>query len=92
MAIDREHAQKIKDSKEQSQQELQNMQSEEVPQTQQTEMMNKVNIPKKAPIEKKKNYTFSLLPSVRANIVKMADENNYKSSSELLNTLFKEEN
>ena len=49
-----------------------------------------ITIPKKAPIEKKKTYTFSLLPSVRENIEKMAHENNYASSSELLNTLFKQ--
>lgn len=51
-----------------------------------------INIPKKAPIEKKKTYTFSLLPSVRENIEKMAEENNYASSSELLNTLFDPKN
>lgn len=51
-----------------------------------------INIPKKAPIEKKKTYTFSLLPSVRENIEKMAQENNYASSSELLNTLFNPNN
>ncbi|MDF0320914.1 CopG family transcriptional regulator [Staphylococcus pseudintermedius] len=49
-----------------------------------------LHIPKKEPIEKKKNYTFSLTPSVRKNIERMANENNYESSSELLNTLFKE--
>lgn len=49
----------------------------------------KITIPKKAPIEKKKTYTFSLLPSVRKNIEEMAAENNYASSSELLNELFK---
>lgn len=49
-----------------------------------------LNIPKKEPIEKKKTYTFSLLPSVRKNIEKMAEENNYDSSSELLNTIFKQ--
>ncbi|MDG0826357.1 CopG family transcriptional regulator [Staphylococcus equorum] len=51
-----------------------------------------INIPKKAPIEKKKTYTFSLLPSVRENIEKMSEENNYASSSELLNTLFDPKN
>ncbi|CFH41654.1 TPA: hypothetical protein ACF5GV_002759 [Staphylococcus aureus] len=51
-----------------------------------------IHVPKKDPIEKKKNYTFSLLPSVRKNIEKMAKDNNYESSSELLNTLFKEQN
>lgn len=51
-----------------------------------------ISIPKKAPIEKKKTYTFSLLPSVRENIQKMAQENNYESSSELLNTLFNPNN
>ena len=50
----------------------------------------KLNIPKKDPIEKKKTYTFSLKPSVRENIEKMAHDNNYASSSELLNTLFKQ--
>ncbi|WP_215392843.1 CopG family transcriptional regulator [Staphylococcus aureus] len=49
-----------------------------------------LHIPKKEPVEKKKNYTFSLTPSVRKNIEKMANDNNYESSSELLNTLFKE--
>ncbi|RRJ54564.1 hypothetical protein EIM20_29340, partial [Pseudomonas aeruginosa] len=29
-----------------------------------------IHVPKKKPIEKKKNYTFSLLPSVRKNIEK----------------------
>ncbi|HDA2604488.1 TPA: CopG family transcriptional regulator [Staphylococcus aureus] len=51
-----------------------------------------LHIPKKEPLEKKKNYTFSLTPSARKNIEIMAKENNYESSSELLNTLFKEEN
>lgn len=50
-----------------------------------------INVPKKQPVEKHKRYTFSLKPSVRSNIEKMAKENNYKSSSELLNTLFKDE-
>ncbi|MBI5973923.1 CopG family transcriptional regulator [Staphylococcus caledonicus] len=49
-----------------------------------------LHIPKKEPIEKKKNYTFSLSPTVRKNIERMAKENNYESSSELLNTLFKQ--
>lgn len=49
----------------------------------------KLNIPKKKPVEKKKTYTFSLLPSVREHIDKLAKENNYESSSELLNTMFK---
>lgn len=49
-----------------------------------------LHIPKKDPIEKKRNYTFRLTPSVRKNIENMAKENNYESSSELLNTLFKQ--
>lgn len=45
-------------------------------------------IPKKKPVEKKKKYTFSIRPSVRANIEKIAKENNYKSASDLLDTMF----
>ncbi|MBO0377079.1 hypothetical protein [Staphylococcus warneri] len=45
-------------------------------------------IPKKKPVEKKKKYTFSIRPSVRSNIEKIAKENNYKSASDLLDTMF----
>lgn len=47
-----------------------------------------LNIPKKDPMKKKKTYTFSLYPEVREYIERMAKENNYSSSSELLNTIF----
>ncbi|MHD0398807.1 hypothetical protein ACY2DA_13375 [Staphylococcus simulans] len=47
-----------------------------------------LNVPKKDPMKKKRTYTFSLYPEVREYIDRMAKENNYSSSSELLNTIF----
>lgn len=50
--------------------------------------LDNTHIPKQEPVEIKHKYTFSLKPSVRAKIEKIAKENNYKSSSDLLNTMF----
>ncbi|MBF0795248.1 CopG family transcriptional regulator [Mammaliicoccus lentus] len=90
MAIDKEHAARVQASMEQSKQQLREQEQPQAQEPSNTDIASKVNIPKKAPSEKKKNFTFSLLPSVRANIEKIAKENNYNSSSELLNTMFKE--
>ncbi|HAC5788987.1 TPA_asm: hypothetical protein GZX72_14265 [Listeria monocytogenes] len=48
-----------------------------------------IKVPKLKPEQKKERYSFSLTPDVRQNIENMAKENNYPSSSALLNTIFK---
>lgn len=91
MAVNRDvanqHAKQVEESLEQSKQQFQSTPS---PQSK-NDVSSMVNIPKKEAAEKKKNFTFSLYPSVRKKIEEKAKENNYSSSSELLNTLFKEE-